>query len=402
MPELVSGAAALITAPFALLVTLPTAYLAFLAAVTLLARRPRPLASAAGAVRFAILVPAHDEEILIHRTVIGLLGLAYPADRFSVHIVADNCSDATAAIARTAGACVHERTDPDRRGKGAALNWLAREVLRETPDVDAFVIVDADSALSPDFLAVVERDFAAGARVVQPLSLVAVSEDSPLVRIRELKFILCCHLRPLAYKVLGGSSALVNGTCIAAPLHERYPWSETSLVEDAELFLRLVRDGHHITLAPGATVRSVMPTTFGQGRTQGLRWEAGRFELARTAAGLAWLGLRRRDRNAFLAGVGVLIPPIAMLAPAAALGVGLGVLGGAPVLTSLGLASCLCLAWLTVRCAALGGMSARSLARVFVWAPAYAAWQLWLIARVAAGAGRGDWARTTRATTPTD
>src|SRR5436309_9892771 len=101
-----------------LLITLPSAYLAFLAAVSLLPRRARPrVGPSADRETFAILVPAHDEERVIARTLASLAGLEYPRDRFSVHVVADNCSDDTAAIARDRGTCVHERTDPHRPGK---------------------------------------------------------------------------------------------------------------------------------------------------------------------------------------------------------------------------------------------------------------------------------------------
>src|SRR5437016_5923806 len=67
--------------------------------------------------RFALLVPAHDEELLITRTVDSLLAVDYPRDLYRVHVIADNCSDETAARARAAGATVHERSDPARRGK---------------------------------------------------------------------------------------------------------------------------------------------------------------------------------------------------------------------------------------------------------------------------------------------
>jgi len=135
-----------------LLITLPSAYLAFLAAVSLLPRRARPrVGTSADRETFAILVPAHDEERVIARTLASLAGLEYPRDRFSVHVVADNCSDDTAAIARDRGTCVHERTDPHRPGKGAALNWLVDEVLAEHRHVDAFVIVAVICGAGPSW-----------------------------------------------------------------------------------------------------------------------------------------------------------------------------------------------------------------------------------------------------------
>ena len=153
---------------FAVVITLPALYLAFLGAVTLVARPKTPVSRrGTGSLGFAILVPAHNEAELVGGTVDRLLRLRHPADRVSVHVVADNCTDDTAAVAREHGACVHERTDARRRGKGAALNWLADQVFSEIPRVDAFVVVDADSELSNDFVGVMSDHLRAGAQTIQ-------------------------------------------------------------------------------------------------------------------------------------------------------------------------------------------------------------------------------------------
>jgi cellulose synthase/poly-beta-1,6-N-acetylglucosamine synthase-like glycosyltransferase len=390
---------ALATAAVGAAVALPSGYLAFLAAATL--RRPPappPETTLGEALRFAILVPAHDEEAGIARTVANLLAVDYPRDRFSVHVVADNCVDATAAAARRAGACVHVRNDLGAQGKGAALNWLAPEVDRELGDPDAFVIVDADSEVSSNFLRCMARYVSSGASVVQALNLVGVSGDSPLIRIRELAFRLSCHLRPLAYQILGASSSLHgNGMCFAAPVLRRYRWSERSVTEDGELFLRLIGEGYRVALAADATVRSVMPAKLGQARSQAIRWERGRFDYASTGLRLVAAGLRRRDITRFIAGLGILVPPIAILAAGAVLALVAGAATGVQSLLVLGAASCLALLFYGWRGAALGGMSPRTLLQIALWVPPYVLWKVWVIALAATGAGRRKWARGTRA-----
>jgi 1,2-diacylglycerol 3-beta-glucosyltransferase len=388
-----------VTLAFAVIIAIPALYLAFLAAVTLLAPPVDVTSASPGttAPRFAVLVPAHDEEMLIGRTVAGLLALSYPTDRFAVHVVADNCGDATAAVARRQGACVHERDEPGRRGKGAALNWLVAEVAREAPDTDALVVVDADSELSPDFLAVMARYVTSGSQVVQSLNLVDVSDDRPLVRFRELAFQLTCHLRPLAYRILGGSSCLYgNGMCLGATITQRYRWSESSVVEDGELFIRLVRDGHRVVLARDATVRSVMPGTMRAAGSQSVRWERARFEFVRDAFRLLWQGLRQADPNPFFAGLTILHPSVAVLTAGGVLGVTAGLAIGAPALVALALASLLCLVVYVQRGASLGGMPPAVIGRLLLWAPVYAAWRFRVMALAALGVGRGEWARTTR------
>ena len=116
--------------------------------------------------RFIITLPAHDEEAVIGATVRRLLALDYPANLFSVHIVADHCSDGTAAAAREAGAIVHERDEGPRTGKGAALSWLFQRVLAGD-DGDAIVIFDADTRVDPNFLRIMDARLARGDKIIQ-------------------------------------------------------------------------------------------------------------------------------------------------------------------------------------------------------------------------------------------
>jgi cellulose synthase/poly-beta-1,6-N-acetylglucosamine synthase-like glycosyltransferase len=388
----------LFAAGYALAVAAPSLYLAFLAGVTFLAppivpvarRLTRPL-------RFAILVPAHDEEVLIGRTVDLLRALNYPAGQFSVHVVADNCGDATAAVARRHGAFVHERRDELRRGKGAALNWLVDQLAVEDGDVEAFVVVDADSELSPDFLLVMRDHLLRGAQVVQGLNLVSVSEEHPLVRIRQLALEVTCHLRPLAYQVLGGSSDLHgNGMCFTAEICRRYRWSESSVVEDGELFIRLVKDGHRIALARGAVARSVMPAGLRDAQQQSMRWEQAKFKHASDAATLLWRGVRRREAASLLAGLSIINPSVAILGVASLVGLLAGLVTGWSALVLCALVSVTSLVFYVMRGAWLAGMTPGMLLRLIAWAPLYALWKVRITALAALGGGRSDWARTAR------
>ena len=120
-------------------------------------RVPAPGRWPAPRTRFTVLVPAHDEELLIRRVVGSLLAVDYPPDLYQVHVIADNCTDRTAELARAQGAVVHERQDAARRGKGYALRWLFAQLLRDPASGDAFVIVDADSIVNQGFLRALDR-----------------------------------------------------------------------------------------------------------------------------------------------------------------------------------------------------------------------------------------------------
>src|SRR6266542_4065665 len=115
---------------------------AYLLSLTLLSRRLPTRLADKPTVRFAVVVPAHNEEEGIAATIKSLLALDYPHNQFVVTVVADNCSDETAARAEKAGARVLVRHDVERRGKGYALAYAFE---RLAPQVDAIVVVDADT-----------------------------------------------------------------------------------------------------------------------------------------------------------------------------------------------------------------------------------------------------------------
>src|SRR5262249_17418058 len=126
---------------------------------TLLAPAPRH--------RFAVLVAAHDEQALIGATIDSLRQVDYPRSLVDVHVVADNCTDATVTIARAHGAEVHEHVAPGAGGKGPALSWLLGRLLESGEEYDAFVLVDADTTMSRNFLQVMDSKLRGGAQAVQ-------------------------------------------------------------------------------------------------------------------------------------------------------------------------------------------------------------------------------------------
>src|SRR6185503_14177133 len=111
------------------------------------ARRPETL-SRSPTTRFMIIIPAHNEASVIGATVNSLHGLDYPSHLYSIHIIADYCSDTTAEAARSAGAFVYERNEGLRSGKGAALSWLFQKILKKE-QCDAVTIFDADTQVDP-------------------------------------------------------------------------------------------------------------------------------------------------------------------------------------------------------------------------------------------------------------
>lgn len=266
---------------------------------------------------FAIVVPAHNEESILATLLDSLVHLAYPKEQYTIHIVADNCTDNTANIARAReGVCVHERFDEVRRGKGYALNWLFRELESKGLIYDAYVILDADSVVVSSFLQSMAEELAQGAQAMQGCNSVLNVSDSPSTALRLLALTLINHVRPLGRNGLGASAALTgNGICLSRALLMRYPWEAYTIAEDYQYYLTLVAHGERVRYVPDALVRSEMPTTFAQMRTQDIRWESSGSQQKTWRLALRMLrsGLFSRDFVRIEAVAELLTPPLSFL-----------------------------------------------------------------------------------------
>lgn len=280
--------------------------------------------------RFLILVPAHDEERLIGTTMRSLRALDYPKNMYSVHVVADNCVDATAAIARDLGAEVHERTDKLEQGKGRALMWLLHRLWERGDPHDAVVFVDADTTVDRRFLRVMDAKMRQGFRAVQGYYAVRDPATSRAVGLRYAAFALRHYLRPLGRTALGGSAGLFgNGMVFAADVVRDYQWTN-HLTEDAEMHVHLLLDGIVVGFAPDALVHAEMPSSIARSGSQQDRWERGRIDLARRYIPRLLASAREptcRQRLARIdTAVDQALPPLSVLA-LATVGTGLAAAG---------------------------------------------------------------------------
>jgi cellulose synthase/poly-beta-1,6-N-acetylglucosamine synthase-like glycosyltransferase len=233
--------------------------------------------------RFLVIVPAHDEEDGIAGTVASCMALDYPASCSNVLVVADNCTDRTAARAREAGARVLERTDVTRRSKGYAIEFLL-EVLRQTGELDAMdaiVVVDADSTVHPDLLHVFARGLDAGYEWIQCYDSVGNPDRSWRTRLMAYAFSLINGVTLEGQVALGLSAALRgNGMCLSTRGLRRVPWRTHGLTEDLEYSWSVRLAGGRIAFDRGAAVYATMPSQGGvASENQRQRWESGRRRL---------------------------------------------------------------------------------------------------------------------------
>ncbi len=234
--------------------------------------------------RLGVVVPAHDEQDSIARCVRSLGQMTRGDFDVRVLVVADNCSDATARVARQAGAVVLERNDATRRGKGHALEFAFRALLEA--GCDALAVVDADSEVSPDFARAVVERLRGGADGVQVRYRIANAAESVKTRLVDLAWNAFNWLRPRGRDRLGLSCGILgNGFALSAASIRRTPYVARSIVEDLEHHIALVHSGQRVEFEPRAWVRAETPTSARGLKTQRARWEGGRLRVARQELG---------------------------------------------------------------------------------------------------------------------
>jgi cellulose synthase/poly-beta-1,6-N-acetylglucosamine synthase-like glycosyltransferase len=259
-----------------------------------------------------ILVPAHDEESQLPATLQGLDVELGPYDK--VLVVADNCTDGTADVARAHGADVIERQDSDRRGKGYALKFGLDHLAIAPPDV--VIVLDADCRVSPGSIERLARSAASLGRPVQGVYLMEAGPDASLSqKLSAFAFLIKNQVRPTGLRRLGLPCPL-TGTGMA------FPWevlSETKLdvgniVEDMKLGLDLAAAGHPPLLEDRARITSDFPTNE-EGRIgQRRRWEHGHLATIASVTPALVTAAIRSGRPALLAvALDLAIPPLSLL-----------------------------------------------------------------------------------------
>ncbi len=267
--------------------------------------------------KFAIIIPAHNEEKVIEKTLRSVFRVDYPKELYDVIVVADNCTDQTAKIALECGAIVFQRVDAARRGKGYALNWVTPQVLERlpAPGYDACVFMDADSIMMPAFLEEMNRSLHEGHRIIQSSDLVLDNSTSWRVQLILIAFALQNYVRLLGKSRLGLSVLLKgNGMCFDASLLRTVRWDESSLGEDLDMGVDLIRRGEKIHFNPDAVVYALMPEQASSATTQRMRWEGGRFaSLRRRVPKLLREAWKKKSIDLLEAAVDAAFPPLAVL-----------------------------------------------------------------------------------------
>ena len=229
--------------------------------------------------KFMAVISARNEENVIANLIESIKEQTYKY--IDIYVIADNCDDTTAEVARLHGATVYERFDENKKSKGFALEWFFEKILLEKSDeYDAFCIFDADNIVSKDFFETMNTKLCQGEKIVQGYRDISNAGDtwvSANYAIFYWTMNRCYHYA--RYKL--GLSPLINGTGFMVSMDiikEKNGWHSDTLTEDIEFSIENIIKNQKIGWAQDAVVYDEQPLKFKQSFRQRLRWSVGHLQ----------------------------------------------------------------------------------------------------------------------------
>ena len=229
--------------------------------------------------RFMAIIPAHNEEFVVGNLIESLKNQTYNKELYDIYVIADNCTDNTAKVAKEAGAIVYERFDATKKTKGYALNWFLQQKIKEDAPYDAFFIFDADNIVDKDFIKNMNKKLCQGEDVVQGYRDIKNPSDNWITSGYALFYWTMHRFYHLARYNLG-LSPLLNGTGFMVKFDVIKPqgWHTVTLTEDIEFSLKRIIAGKKLGWATDAIVYDEQPTGFKQSWSQRSRWTVGHMQ----------------------------------------------------------------------------------------------------------------------------
>jgi 1,2-diacylglycerol 3-beta-glucosyltransferase len=254
----------------------------YLLVLTLLSAKLRVPPPSRRSLRFEVFIPAHNEEAGIAAAVRSVSAIDWPADRFRVVVIADNCTDSTARVAAEAGARVLVRQNSELRGKGHALAYAFQDS-RTRGWADAVAVIDADSRVSANLLEAMASRIEHGEQAVQVHYGVSNIHASWRTRLMTIAMSAFHSVRSRGRERLGLSCGIRgNGWAVTHALLRQVPYTSYSLAEDLEFGVELGMRGVRVAYADEAHCDGEMVAGEKDARSQRKRWEQGRVAILRT------------------------------------------------------------------------------------------------------------------------
>ena len=236
--------------------------------------------------KFMAIIPAHNEEMVVANLIESLKNQTYDRNLYDIYVIADNCTDKTAQVAKKAGAIVYERFDQAHKTKGYALQWFLKQKIKENADYDAFFVFDADNIVDKNFIINMNKKLCQGEEVVQGYRDIKNPTDNWITAGYALFYWTMHRMYHLArYNI--GLSPLLNGTGFMVKFDVVKPngWETETLTEDIEFSLKQIIKGKKLGWATDAIVYDEQPTSFKQSWSQRSRWTVGHMQCLKTYTG---------------------------------------------------------------------------------------------------------------------
>jgi cellulose synthase/poly-beta-1,6-N-acetylglucosamine synthase-like glycosyltransferase len=348
---------------------------------------------------FGIIIPAHNEDLLLGRLLKSIKNQEYPVSMFKAIVVADNCDDNTAKVGLENGALVLERKDDQHRGKGYAIKFALENI--DMNKYDAIFIIDADSVIENDLFRQLEHVVRNGNKIIQCYNGVANPNESWFTRLLHVSRTISNEIyHPAKQKLRLSSFLMGNGMCFSTEVLLKYGWDAFTVGEDWEYYAKLIQAGETVAFAKEARVYHQESSSLKQATSQRMRWSSGRFAVA------ANYGLKLFYRGLIERNIKKLDASLPLLFPNPSLGMNI---------TMIGLALCFSLPvamnknnfilWFSLLILLqlfifmVGIMYTRNKLKNFLSlfvAPLFLVWKMGIDTFSALGMGRERWVRTER------
>ena len=237
--------------------------------------------------KFMAIIPAHNEEAVVGNLIESLKNQNYNKELYDIYVIADNCTDNTARVARSLDAIVFERYDESNKTKGAALDWFLQQKIKEDAPYDAICVFDADNIVDKNFLKAMNKKLCQGEDVVQGYRDIKNPTDNWITSGYALFYWTNHRFYHLARYNLG-LSTMLNGTGFMVNFNiikENNGWKTVTLTEDIEFSLQRILKGKKLGWATDAIVYDEQPIGFKQSWSQRSRWTVGHMQCIKEYTG---------------------------------------------------------------------------------------------------------------------
>ncbi|MFW5976513.1 MAG: glycosyltransferase family 2 protein [Bacillota bacterium] len=269
--------------------------------------------------RFAIVVPAHNEEKVISKLLNNIKNLDYPDNLYDIFVIADNCKDKTAEIARKHKVNVLERFNSQKKGKGYALKYAFHHLgflnqNNSENEYDAVTVFDADNLVKENFLKAMNTRLMNGEQIIQAYIDSKNASDNWVTGTFSMMFWINDRYNLLSRYNIGLSAVLMGtGMCISVDTLRQIGWDTVTLTEDLEYSIQALGNGIKTTFARETEIYDEKPTSFMASCRQRLRWARGQLSVVyKYVPNLIWKGIKQRSISMIDGGIRLFQQPFIM------------------------------------------------------------------------------------------